>query len=149
MPGPGVPTASLRTMNEFNEKIIEEFRANGGKVGGGFEGAPLLLLTTTGAKTGQPRVAPLAYLDDGDRLIVFGSKAGAPTDPDWIHNIRANPEVGVEVGTDQFTATAVEVDEPERSELFARQVAAMPPFADYEQKSGGRVIPVVALQRVG
>ncbi len=136
-------------MNEFNEKIIEEFRSNEGKVGGGFEGAPLLLLTTTGAKSGQPRVAPLAYLADGDRVIVFGSKAGATTNPDWIHNIRANPTVGVEIGVEQYEANAVELDEPERGEMFARQVAAMPPFAEYEEKSGDRVIPVVVLQHVG
>lgn len=136
-------------MNEFNEKIIEEFRSNEGKVGGGFEGAPLLLLTTTGAKSGQPRVAPLAYLADGDQVIVFGSKAGATTNPDWIHNIRANPTVGVEIGVEQYEANAVELDEPERGEMFARQIVAMPPFAEYEEKSGDRVIPVVVLQRVG
>lgn len=135
-------------MNDFNEQIIAEFRANEGKVGGGFAGTSLLLLTTTGAKSGQPRVAPLAYLADGDRLIVFGSKAGATTHPDWIHNIRANPNVQVEVGADQFEATAVEVEEPTRSELYERQVAALPPFAEYQEKAGDRVIPVVALQRV-
>jgi len=135
-------------MNEFNEQIIEEFRANEGKVGGGFAGTSLLLLTTTGAKSGKPRVAPLAYLTDGERLIVFGSKAGATTDPDWIHNLRANPTVSVEVGSERFDATAVEVDEPVRSELYARQVAALPPFAEYQEKAGDRVIPVVALERV-
>ncbi|HUV10135.1 MAG TPA: nitroreductase/quinone reductase family protein, partial [Acidimicrobiia bacterium] len=101
-------------MNEFNEKIIEEFRANEGKVGGGFEGAPLLLLTTTGAKSGQPRVAPLAYLADESRIFVFGSKAGATTHPDWIHNLRADSRVTVKVETGRYDASAVELSEPDR-----------------------------------
>src|SRR3954453_11725132 len=88
--------------NAFNRQLIEEFRANGGKVGGMFAGAPLLLLTTTGAKSGQARVAPLAYTTDNDRLVVIASKGGAPTHPDWFHNVRANPEVTVEVGTETF-----------------------------------------------
>ena len=134
-------------MNEFNEKIIEEFRANEGKVGGPFAGAPLLLLTTTGAKSGQARVAPLAYLADGERVIVFGSKAGATTDPDWMRNLRVDPGVTVEVGTETYAATAVELAEPERSAIFSRQVAAMPGFAEYQEKAGDRVIPVVAIER--
>ena len=134
-------------MNDFNAQIIEEFRANEGKVGGGFEGAPLLLLTTTGAKSGKERVAPLAYLADGGRIFVFGSKAGAPTNPDWIHNIRANPSVTVEIRTDRYAARAVEVEGSERDEIFAKQVAAMPPFAEYVEKAGDRVIPVVELVR--
>lgn len=134
-------------MNEFNSKIIEEFRAHAGKVGGGFEGAPLLLLTTTGARSGKRRIAPLAYLAEGDRRFVFGSKAGAPTDPDWIHNIRADAAVTVEIGTDQYEATAVELAEPDRGEIFSKQVAAMPGFAEYQENAGDRAIPVVELLR--
>ena len=134
-------------MDDFNATIIEEFRANEGKVGGGFEGAPLLLLTTKGAKSGQARVAPLAYLSDGDRVFVFGSKAGAPTNPDWIHNLRADAGVTVEVGSDRYDASAVELAEPERSAIFVKQVAAMPGFAEYQENAGDRAIPVVELVR--
>jgi deazaflavin-dependent oxidoreductase (nitroreductase family) len=94
------------TLNDFNEKIIDEFRANGGKVGGAFEGSPLLLLQTTGAKTGRTRVKPLVYRRDGDRLVVFGTKGGSPTHPEWYHSVRANPRVTVEVGSDRFEADA-------------------------------------------
>src|ERR687890_2327182 len=93
-------TEETTDYNEFNRQLIEEFRANGGKVGGMFAGAPLLLLTTTGAKSGQPRIAPLAYTTDNDRLIVIASKGGAPTHPDWFYNVRANPEVTVELGAE-------------------------------------------------
>ncbi len=134
-------------MSDFNAKIIEEFRANEGRVGGGFEGAPLLLLTTKGAKSGQSRVAPLAYLAVGERIFVFGSKAGATTHPDWIHNIRADATVTVEVGTDRYEATATELEEPERSDIFEKQVSAMPGFAEYQENAGDRLIPVVELVR--
>src|ERR1041384_1176540 len=93
-------------MRDFNTAIIEEFRANGGKVGGPFEGAPMLLLHTTGAKSGQARTNPVVYLADGDDLVVFASKAGAPTNPDWFHNLRANPDARVEVGTEAFDVRA-------------------------------------------
>jgi deazaflavin-dependent oxidoreductase (nitroreductase family) len=93
-------------MNDFNEQLIEEFRANGGKVGGPFAGANLLLLHTTGAKSGRRRVNPLAYRRDGDHFVIFGSKGGAPTNPDWFHNLRAHPSATVEVGTEQFDVTA-------------------------------------------
>ena len=96
----------MTTQNDWNRGVIEEFRNYGGKVGGGFEGAPLLLLHTVGAKSGQPRVNPVMYLPDGDRWIVFASKAGAPTSPDWYHNLVANPEVSIEVGTDTIPVTA-------------------------------------------
>ncbi len=99
--------------NAWNQAIIAEFRANGGKVGGQFAGAPLLLLHTMGARSGQPRVNPLAYTRDGDRLIVIASKAGAPTNPDWYYNVVANPLVTVEVGTEQFQAQATIPPEPE------------------------------------
>jgi deazaflavin-dependent oxidoreductase (nitroreductase family) len=135
-------------MNDWNAQIIKEFRENGGKVGGQFEGAPLVLLTTTGAKSGQPRVAPLVSLQDGDRTVIFASKAGADTNPDWYHNIRANPRVQVEQGTETYAANAVEVTGAERDRIFDRQKQAFPGFADYEA-STDRVIPVIALERVG
>lgn len=131
--------------NDFNQSIVDEFRANGGKVGGPFEGAPMLLLTTTGAKSGQARTAPLVYLPDGDRYVVFASKAGAPTNPDWYHNLVANPSVSVEVGSDRTDADAVVLTGEERDQLFAKQAERMPGFKDYQDKTT-RVIPVVALQ---
>ena len=106
--------------NDFNRQLIEEFRANGGKVSGMFAGAPLLLLTTTGAKSGQPRVAPLAYTTDNGRLVVIASKGGAPTHPDWFHNVRANPEVTVEVGTETFPARATIPTEQNDSDSSTR-----------------------------
>ncbi len=131
--------------NDFNQSIVDEFRANGGKVGGPFQGAPMLLLTTTGAKSGQARTAPLVYLPDGDRYVVFASKAGAPTNPDWYHNLVANPSVSVEVGSDRTDADAVVLTGEERDQLFAKQADRMPGFKDYQDKTT-RVIPVVALQ---
>ena len=133
-------------MLDFNKKIIEEFRANGGVVGAPFENAPLLLLGTTGAKSGEHRTNPLAYLDEGERLIIIASFAGAPTNPPWYYNLQANPEVTLEVGTDKYQALASVVKEPERSELYAKMAAVMPAFAEYEQKTT-RVIPVIALTR--
>jgi len=131
--------------NDFNQSIVDEFRANGGKVGGPFEGAPMLLLTTTGAKSGQARTAPLVYLPDGDRYVVFASKAGAPTNPDWYHNLVANPSVSVEVGSDRTDADAVVLTGEERDQLFAKQAERMPGFKDYQDKTT-RVIPAIALQ---
>jgi deazaflavin-dependent oxidoreductase (nitroreductase family) len=134
-------------MTDFNQTVIEEFRANHGQVGGGFAGAPMVLLTTTGAKSGQKRVNPLVALVQGDQLYVIASKAGAPTSPDWYHNLLANPAVEVEFGDDRFGATAVPITTgPERDRLYAAQVAVQPGFADYE-KSTTRVIPVVELRR--
>jgi deazaflavin-dependent oxidoreductase (nitroreductase family) len=132
-------------MSDWNKKIIEEFRANGGKVGGQFEGAPLLLLHTKGAKSGAERVHPVMYQQDGDRLVVFASKAGAPTNPDWYHNVRANPDVTVEVGTETIAARARVAEGEERERLWTRQKAEWPGFADYEQKTS-RTIPVVILE---
>jgi deazaflavin-dependent oxidoreductase (nitroreductase family) len=131
-------------MNDFNQSIIDEFRANGGKVGGQFAGAPMLLLTTTGAKSGQARTAPVVYLPDGDRYIVFASKAGAPTNPDWYHNLVANPKVSVEVGSDRFDADAAPLTGEERDRLYAEQAKRFPGFKDYQERTT-RVIPVVAL----
>ena len=130
---------------DFNTKIIEEFRANAGKLGGPFAGAPMMLLTTTGAKSGMPRTTPLAYLPDGDRIVIFASKAGAPTNPDWYHNLRAHPEVTVEVGPDTRRMRASEATGEERDRLYAEQARRMPGFADYQAKTTRR-IPVVVLE---
>jgi deazaflavin-dependent oxidoreductase (nitroreductase family) len=130
--------------NDWNRQIIEEFRANEGRVGGQFAGAPILLLTTTGARSGQPRTSPMMYLDDSGRRYVFASKAGAPTNPDWYHNLKANPAVTVEVGTDELRATAREVTGPERDRIYAHQSGLYPGFAEYQEKTD-RTIPVVEL----
>jgi deazaflavin-dependent oxidoreductase (nitroreductase family) len=129
---------------DWNAQIIAEFRANAGKVGGPFEGAPLLLLHTRGAKTGLPRVHPVMYLPDGADYVVFASKAGAPTNPDWYHNLTADPLVSIEVGDATVPVTAEEVTGAERDSLYARQAAIYPGFAEYEAKTS-RVIPVVRL----
>jgi len=134
-------------MNDWNKAIIEEFRANGGKVGGMFEGKPILLLHTTGAKSGKPHLNPVVYTTDGDKLVVIASKAGAPTHPDWYYNLVANPLVTVEVGTEQFQAQAAVVPEPDRTRLYKQMITVMDSFAEYEQKTT-RVIPVIALTRV-
>ncbi|OZM73943.1 nitroreductase family deazaflavin-dependent oxidoreductase [Amycolatopsis antarctica] len=130
--------------DDFNARIIDEFRANDGKVGGPFAGAPLLLLHNTGARSGKEHVSPVMYLADGDRYVVFASKAGADTNPAWYHNLRANPEVSVEVGTETVRVRAVEVEGGERDTLYARQAALYPGFAEYEARTT-RVIPVIAL----
>ncbi len=135
-------------MSDFNRKVIDEFRANEGKVGGPFEGAPLLLLTSTGAKSGEQRTTPVVYQPDGERMVVFASKAGAPENPAWFHNLRANPTATVEVGTDTVEVDAVVTEGEERERLFNRQKQLMPQFADYEQKTT-RQIPVVALTPKG
>ncbi len=136
--------------NETNRPVIDEFRANGGEVneamGGYFKGKPLLLLHTTGAKTGAERVTPLMYLDEVDRRYVFASQGGAPDNPDWYHNLKANPDVTVETGTGSYPARATEVTGGERDRIYAAQVAAFPQFGDYEQKTT-RKIPVIALDR--
>jgi deazaflavin-dependent oxidoreductase (nitroreductase family) len=137
----------MTDMSNFNQTIIDEFRANGGQVGGGFAGAPVVIITTKGAKSGQTRVNPLVGLPEDDGTIyIFASKGGAPTNPDWYHNILANPEVQVEFGTDKFTATATPVTGPARDEIFDRQKKIMPGFAEYEANTS-RIIPVVALTR--
>jgi deazaflavin-dependent oxidoreductase (nitroreductase family) len=132
--------------DDWNTKIIKEFRANGGKVGGQFEGAPLLLLTTTGRRSGQPRTSPIMYLDDGaGRWLVFASKAGADTDPDWFLNLQADPEVTVEIGDrSDVAAQATALGGPERDRWYAEQVRRYPGFGEYQAKTD-RVIPVVAL----
>ncbi|MFL5822697.1 MAG: nitroreductase family deazaflavin-dependent oxidoreductase [Solirubrobacteraceae bacterium] len=129
---------------DFNAQIIEEFRANGGRVGGMFEGMPLLLLHHTGAKSGKARINPVAYTRDGERYVIFASKAGAPTNPDWYHNLKAHPEVSIEVGTDRLDVVAEEARGEERERLFAAQAERSPQFAEYQRKTD-RVIPVITL----
>ncbi len=129
---------------DFNARIIDEFRANGGRVGGPFLSTPLLLLHHIGAKSGKPRVNPLAYNKDGDRYVVFASKAGAPTNPDWYHNLKAHPEVTIEVGEDTIDAVASEATAEERDRLFCAQAERSPAFAGYQEKTD-RVIPAILL----
>ena len=134
-------------MNDFNTAIIDEFRANSGKVSGGFAGAPMILVTHTGAKSGVERTTPLVYSRDGDRLVIIASMGGAPNNPAWFHNIKANPRVGVEVGDESFVADAeILTDGPERQRLFDQQAALMPNFNDYQERTD-RTIPVVVLTR--
>ena len=137
----------MSDVNERNQKIIEEFRANEGRVGGYFEGKSLLLLHTKGAKSGQERINPVACVRDGERLVVIASKGGAPTNPDWFYNIRANPLVSIEIGTEKFQAQADVAEEPERSRLYEKMVDVMPGFDDYRRKTT-RKIPVIVLTPV-
>jgi deazaflavin-dependent oxidoreductase (nitroreductase family) len=134
-------------MSDFNQQIISEFRANEGKVGGGFSGAPMVLLTTVGAKSAKRHTTPLVYLPEGDRLFIFASFAGAAANPAWYHNILANPRVSIEVGPDTYDADAIVLDGDERDRVFAAQVSAMPGFAGYQAKTT-RVIPVIELRKV-
>ena len=134
--------------NAFNRALIAEYRANGGKVSGQFANAPLLLLTTTGAKSGASRTTPLVYTTDGDRIVVIASKGGAPTNPDWYHNLVANPEATVELGVEKFQVRAYVPQGQERERLYNQQAALMPNFAEY-QKNTTRQIPVVVLERAG
>jgi deazaflavin-dependent oxidoreductase (nitroreductase family) len=131
--------------NNYNQAVIERFRANGGIVPGPNK---LLLLTTTGARSGQPRTTPVAYSTDGDRLVIVASKGGAPTNPDWYFNLVANPIVTVELGTERFQARASVAEESERERLYARHAELMPGFAEYPAKTTRR-IPVVLLERLG
>ena len=136
----------MADMSDWNRQTIEAFRANGGKVGGFWEGKPLLLLTTTGAKSGQRHTTPTMYLRDGDRLLIFATKSGAPTNPAWYHNLVAHPEVTVEVGTETYEATATVLKGEERDRFYARQAELYPQFGEY-QTNTTRKIPVIALQR--
>lgn len=129
-----------RATTPQNVKVVEDFRANGGRPG-------LLLLHTTGAKTGKPRLTPLAYMPAGDDLVVIASFAGAPKNPAWYHNLVANPRVGVELGTEQFYATARVAEEPERTALFEKMSARSPAFSKFQKKAEPRVIPVIVLSR--
>jgi deazaflavin-dependent oxidoreductase (nitroreductase family) len=132
--------------NNWNRQTIEAFRANGGKVGGMWEGRPLLLLTTTGAKSGRRHTTPTMYLRDGDRLLIFASKGGAPTHPHWYHNLLAHPEVTVEVGPETYQAITTVITGEQRDRLYARQAERYPQFADYQSRTS-RTIPVIALER--
>jgi deazaflavin-dependent oxidoreductase (nitroreductase family) len=134
--------------NPFNEQIIEEFRANEGKVGGPFQGAPMVLLTSKGAKSGRPHTTPLVYLKDGDRILVFGSMGGAPKHPAWYHNLRANPDATAEVGIEKYPVKATVLTGEERDRFFERQKSVMPAFGEYEKRTT-RTIPVIALERAG
>ena len=133
------------SMNDFNAKVIEEFHANEGRVGGNFAGAPLLLLHHTGAKSGKSYINPLVYPPPPHRYVIFASKAGAPTNPDWYHNLKAHLQVKIEVGTETIDVLVSEAEGEERERLFRAQVDRMPTFAEYEEKTGGRVIPVIVL----
>lgn len=137
----------MSDVNAWNATIIEEFRTHDGQVGGQFAGAPMLLLHTTGARSGLERVNPMMHLDLDGRRYVFASKAGADTDPDWYRNLVAHPAVTVEVGTETYAATAVALGEPERTRVYDEQARRFPGFAEYRDKTT-RVIPVVELRRV-
>ena len=134
-------------MKRFNAQVVEEFRANRGKVSGPFEGADLLLLTTTGAKSGQRRTSPLAYLRIDGKLLIIGSYRGADIDPAWAHNLRANPQAHIEVGTESYDVVARELPPDERGPVWAKIVAVAPGFVDY-QTNTSRVIPLFELTRV-
>ena len=131
-------------MSDYDASIIEEYRANAGRLGGSWEGRDLLLLTTTGRRSGRPHTKPMVYTRDGDRLLVYASKGGAPRHPDWYLNLAADPRVVVEVGPNRYEAIATPLEGAERDREFAAQAARNPVFADYERKTR-RVIPVVAL----
>jgi deazaflavin-dependent oxidoreductase (nitroreductase family) len=139
--------ADPRAIDELNQSVIKEFRANHGKVGGPMEGMPVLLLTMTGAKTGRTLVRPLCYSRDGDRIVIIASYGGAPRNPPWYHNLVANPVVTVEVGTQKYQAKATQVSGPERDQLFAAQAKLMPFFTDYQNKTK-RQIPLLTLTRI-
>ncbi len=137
----------MSELNDFNQQVISEFRANQGKVGGQMANLPLLLLTTTGAKSGQSITKPLAYTQDGDRLVIIASFAGGPKNPPWYHNLLANPEATVELGTERFRVRATPTSGEERERLFNQQAKQMPIFNEYRQKTT-RQIPVFALTRI-
>ena len=133
-----------RAIDDFNRRIMDEFHANAGKVGGPFEGADILILTSTGARTGQTRWNRLAYSRDGDRFVIVASKGGAPTSPDWYHNLVVNPSAVIEVGTDVISVEASVAAGEERDRLYAQHAEKMPQFTEYAKKTA-RTIPVVVL----
>jgi deazaflavin-dependent oxidoreductase (nitroreductase family) len=133
-------------LKTFNDDVVEEFRANGGKVGGAFEGAEIVLLTTTGAKSGKPRLSPLAYFTIDGRILILGSFSGAPKDPAWVHNLRANATARVEIGAESYDVIARELPPTEREDILPKVIAAAPVFAEYQAKTT-RVIPLFELQR--
>ena len=137
----------MSELDEFNKSVIAEFRANQGKVGGQMAGMPVMLLTTTGAKTGMARTRPLVYTRDGDRIVIIASFAGAPHSPPWFHNLVKNPVATVEIGAEKFQVRATVTSGAERQRLFDQQAAQMPIFSDYQKKTS-RVIPVLTLTRI-
>ena len=137
----------MSELHDFNQRVISEFRANQGKVGGQLANMPVLLLTMTGAKSGRALTRPLVYTTDGDRLVVIASFAGAPNNPSWYHNLVANPVATVELGSERFQVRAAVTAGEERQRLFDRQAAQMPIFAEYQQKTT-RQIPVIVLKRI-
>lgn len=139
--------ADTAALNDFNRGVVEEFRANGGVVGGPFAGGKLLLLHTTGAKSGQPRLSPLAYLEVDGKLLIVGSYAGAPKNPAWVHNLRAHPTARVEVGTEEYEVTVRELPADERDATYPKVVEVAPVFAEYQAKTA-RAIPLFELSRV-
>ncbi|MGE2834392.1 nitroreductase family deazaflavin-dependent oxidoreductase [Mycobacterium sp. SMC-4] len=136
----------IPSLDDFNRNIVDEFRANGGRVGGQFEGATLLLLHSTGAKSGQPRLSPLAYMTIDDKVIIVGSYAGAPNNPAWVHNLRAHPEARIEIGTETYDVRARELPADERAVVYPKIVEHAPVFAEY-QANTTRAIPVFELAR--
>jgi deazaflavin-dependent oxidoreductase (nitroreductase family) len=138
--------SDVAALNAMNQSIVDEFRANGGKVGGPFEGGTLLLLHTTGAKSGQPRLSPLAYLSVDGRMLIVGSFAGAPKDPAWVHNLRANPRARIEVGAEEYDVDVRELPAAEREAAYPRITEIAPVFADY-QANTTRQIPLFELTR--
>jgi deazaflavin-dependent oxidoreductase (nitroreductase family) len=134
----------MSDMNDFNAKVIDEFRANGGRAGGMFEGMPLVLVHNVGAKSGKEYVTPLVYLGEDGRTFIFASKAGADSHPGWFHNLKANPETKIEIGSDTVDVVAVELTGEERDRIYEAQKAQQPQFAEYEAKTD-RTIPVVEL----
>jgi deazaflavin-dependent oxidoreductase (nitroreductase family) len=142
-----MPEGAQLTPQNRNKAIIEEFRVSGGKVGGFFEGADMLLLTTAGARTGRHHTTPVLYLRDADQIAIAASYAGAPNNPAWYHNLIVNPQVTVELGAEKFQATAIPAEGAERDRIFARMRADTPRFADYEARTS-RIIPVITLRRV-
>jgi len=133
-------------LNDWNRQIMDEFRANSGKVGGDFEGVPMVIVHHTGAKSGTVRHAPLTYLANGDDVVIFGTKGGSPTHPAWYHNLIANPDTVIELGSETLPVRVREAKGEERDDLFERQKKAMPPFIAYEAATT-RVIPVLVLER--
>jgi len=143
-----MPEFNEKAMQQFNQGLIKEFRENGGKaVSGPFVSAPLLLLTTTGAKSGKPFTTPLVYTKDGDRIVIIASKGGFPTNPAWFHNLKAHPTTTIELGKEKFQAKATITKDPERQRLFDAQAKLMPVFNEY-QKNTQRQIPVIVLERM-
>ena len=134
---------------DFNARVIDEFRANGGRLGGEFDGMPILLLHHTGARSGRQYVNPLAYQADDSRYVVFASRGGSPRNPGWYHNLIANPDTTIEVGSETLPVHAEEATGEERERLYRTQAERIPVFAEYQQKAGGRTIPVIVLSPGG